>query len=185
MRLLAILVLISSSLIGCTTASPQKLSADTERDLETSRAKPIGVTRYATTRRPARVCPDTDRLTVGCHSLTAGKITVTGADQKGARGTDFYPVKINDQENGFVSVLNWTRLQTEQDRKTALSERVTCDRKGGVDIGMTKIQVLSSCWGKPKSINATTTARGTREQWVYGGSYLYFDETGHLTTIQH
>lgn len=48
--------------------------------------------------------------------------------------------------------------------------------KAGVRIGMTTSEVLNSKWGKPLSINRTTTAFGTREQWVYGsGNYLYFD----------
>lgn len=52
-------------------------------------------------------------------------------------------------------------------------------------IGMTVSQAVQS-WGEPAKINKTTTARGTREQWVYpGGTYLYFDESGKLTTIQN
>jgi len=40
-------------------------------------------------------------------------------------------------------------------------------------------------WGTPERINRTTTAAGTREQWVYGsGNYLYFDD-GVLETIQN
>jgi len=57
--------------------------------------------------------------------------------------------------------------------------------KGGVSLGMTPDQVRASSWGKPQSINRTTTASGTREQWVYGGkNYLYF-ESGKLTAIQN
>lgn len=57
--------------------------------------------------------------------------------------------------------------------------------RGGVLIGMTKQQVLSSNWGKPARINRTTNLGGTSEQWVYeGGNYLYFSN-GILTTIQH
>jgi len=57
--------------------------------------------------------------------------------------------------------------------------------KGGVTIGMTKDRVLKSNWGKPINVNRTTTSRGVREQWVYGGqNYLYF-ENGILTAIQN
>ena len=53
-----------------------------------------------------------------------------------------------------------------------------------VRIGMTK-EMCKDSWGKPNSINSTTSAYGTREQWVYvGGNYLYF-ENGILTTIQN
>lgn len=52
-------------------------------------------------------------------------------------------------------------------------------------IGMTKEDVRKSTWGNPKKINKTTTKYGTREQWVYEEyKYLYFDESGTLTSIQ-
>lgn len=61
--------------------------------------------------------------------------------------------------------------------------------KGVVSIGMTKEMVLVS-WGKPKDINRTVTAYGTREQWVYGDfgsnskpTFLYF-ENGIMTSWQ-
>lgn len=58
-------------------------------------------------------------------------------------------------------------------------------RREGVSIGMTREEVLDSMWGKPQSINRTTGAYGTHEQWVYRGrNYLYF-ENGVLTTIQN
>lgn len=51
-----------------------------------------------------------------------------------------------------------------------------CDAIAGneVQIGMTKEQVLLS-WGKPKSVNQTITSSLTREQWIYGPQYLYFN----------
>jgi hypothetical protein len=58
-------------------------------------------------------------------------------------------------------------------------------RSQGVRVGMTKEDVLASSWGRPESVNTTTTVHGTREQWVYGsGNYLYF-ENGVLTAIQN
>jgi hypothetical protein len=55
----------------------------------------------------------------------------------------------------------------------------------GVAIGMTEEEVLASSWGKPQSVNTTTTAGGYRAQWVYRGrNYLYF-ENGVLRTIQN
>lgn len=49
-------------------------------------------------------------------------------------------------------------------------------------IGMTK-EMARESWGLPQDINRTITANGVHEQWVYGDSYLYFDD-GILTTIQ-
>lgn len=52
-----------------------------------------------------------------------------------------------------------------------------------IRLGMTADQVRSS-WGNPRSINATITARGKHEQWVYGiGQYVYLTD-GVVTTIQ-
>lgn len=78
---------------------------------------------------------------------------------------------------------------SDSDYKCKLSkksqEALRAAKKQGVLIGMSKEEVLASSWGKPKSINTTTTARGTREQWVYGGrNYLYFKD-GVLATIQN
>jgi len=40
-------------------------------------------------------------------------------------------------------------------------------------------------WGEPDNINKTINTNGTNEQWVYGYSYVYFDEKGQITTIQN
>lgn len=58
-------------------------------------------------------------------------------------------------------------------------------RRPGAYIGMSTDEALLSSWGRPESINRTTNAHGTHEQWVYGGrNYLYF-ENGMLTSIQN
>jgi hypothetical protein len=74
------------------------------------------------------------------------------------------------------------KIKAELDRKADLARR----KREGVKIGMTQQQVIESSWGKPSDINRTSTARGTREQWVYsdGRGYLYFDN-GILTTVQN
>jgi hypothetical protein len=56
--------------------------------------------------------------------------------------------------------------------------------RGGVRVGMTKADVLNSNWGRPNSVNKTTTKNGTYEQWVYDGGYLYFDN-GVVISIQN
>lgn len=53
---------------------------------------------------------------------------------------------------------------------------------GEIFIGMTK-QMCLDAKGSPQRINTTTSVYGKREQWVYYGEYLYF-ENGILTTIQ-
>jgi hypothetical protein len=74
------------------------------------------------------------------------------------------------------------RQRVEQD---AAARRIAAEkRRQGVSVGMSQDDVAASSWGRPKQINRTTTARGTEEQWVYDGGYLYF-ENGRLTAVQH
>jgi hypothetical protein len=51
-----------------------------------------------------------------------------------------------------------------------------------VGIGMTQEQVTLS-WGKPERINQSVGPWGTHEQWIYGRTYLYF-ENGVLRSYQ-
>lgn len=70
------------------------------------------------------------------------------------------------------------RIATEDEQK-----RKAAKKREGVTIGMSKEEVLESSWGKPRRVNTDVYKSGTREQWVYGGGYLYF-EGDVLTAIQ-
>lgn len=72
-------------------------------------------------------------------------------------------------------------IQRDKERSAAIASR--CAKLGGAKVGMDAAAVGKSCWGAPRKINTTTTARGTHEQWVYGGGYLYLDD-GVVTSIQ-
>lgn len=73
------------------------------------------------------------------------------------------------------------RLAEEQREARAEAAR---RKREGVTIGMTMDEVRASSWGRPRSINRTTTSFREHEQWVYDGGYLYF-ENGTLTAIQN
>ena len=50
-----------------------------------------------------------------------------------------------------------------------------CDH-GGVAIGMSKLQVMRSCWGKPKSSSHSTIGRTRSELLFYEGyKYIYLE----------
>ena len=73
-------------------------------------------------------------------------------------------------------------------RKTELTKKYGASNanlivEGKVRIGMTKA-MCEEAWGTPDKINKTIGPWGTHEQWVYGSSYLYFEENK-LTTIQN
>lgn len=77
--------------------------------------------------------------------------------------------------------------QVTYDSQTKRPKR---DASSRPSIGMTAAQVraLPRPWGEPEDVNTTTTARGTREQWVYSAgkyehAYLYL-ENGIVTAIQ-
>lgn len=83
------------------------------------------------------------------------------------------------------------RAKDERLRKIEKAKRDKADKaelaqrkREGVVLGMTREEVLKSSWGKPRKINSTHSARGTDEQWVYPGGYLYFTD-GVLRTVQN
>lgn len=94
-------------------------------------------------------------------------------------------VKVRLAEVEFERV--YERQEKERKRLREVAAKAECarTRKDGVSIGMTADMVKCSSWGKPNSVNTTTTVYGVSEQWVYGGrSYLYFKD-GILTSIQN
>lgn len=82
-------------------------------------------------------------------------------------------------DNDTFKSTNPSIVRTEKHAKAEAS----CERRGGVSVGMTEQQVLASCWGRPNKKNITETAGGIHEQWVYGGGYIYLDQ-GIVTGLQ-
>lgn len=81
-------------------------------------------------------------------------------------------------------------LQVAAEKKAAADMKRSADaekarrRKEGVSLGMTADDVRASSWGRPEKVNRSTYKFGVREQWVYPGGYLYFED-GVLTSIQN
>ena len=44
-----------------------------------------------------------------------------------------------------------------------------------INLGMTPCMALAS-WGHAERVNRSVASYGTREQWVYGDNYLYFED---------
>ncbi|MBG9776212.1 hypothetical protein [Brevibacillus laterosporus] len=87
--------------------------------------------------------------------------------------------KIPDSYNSFLAD---EITQAKNLYRTTFNEKV--NKSKTPKVGMTKEEVLNSAWGKPNSINKTTTASGEHEQWVYSiKKYVYFDN-GYVTAIQ-
>jgi len=120
-----------------------------------------------------------------------------------AAETRYYIVEINNPKKSVQDKANaiqrYIRDYPEQGQKYAgtlaqLTKRIETNEKladakkkksTGVRIGMTPEEAIASSWGRPQSVNRTTYANSSHEQWVYGGNnYLYF-ESGRLTAIQN
>ena len=88
------------------------------------------------------------------------------------------------------SMADLAKVTAEQEKKSAIDAKkqaaleLAAKKLEGVSIGMTAADAVASSWGKPRKINRTTRANSVREQWVYDGGYLYFDN-GVLTSIQN
>lgn len=82
------------------------------------------------------------------------------------------------------------RIALVLDREAAYADKPWPERfrnaviEQEVMIGMTR-DMVREAWGRPVTINRTVTERGETQQWVYGrGHYVYFDESGVVTTVQ-
>lgn len=103
-------------------------------------------------------------------------------------------VEEREQQRARETAERQARLEAEQQREARQHSQQQAQRRKLAEelarrpppsIGMTAGAARNQTnWGKPQSINRTTTAQGVREQWVYGPKhYLYF-ENGRLTAIQ-
>lgn len=81
-----------------------------------------------------------------------------------------------------INAANKAKRKAELTRKFGASNAALII-EGKVRIGMTKAMCEES-WGTPDDINKSVGSWGTHEQWVYGNSYLYFED-GKLTAIQN
>ena len=116
------------------------------------------------------------RLNASLKTKDRYSVLFVADEFKGVADPEFLALlqRVHDDEAKTASALQ-TKLAADEKKEA---------RKKGVNIGMTSEQVKASSWGKPQSVNTTTSVYGNREQWVYGRSYLYF-ENGILTTIQN
>ena len=110
---------------------------------------------------------------------------------------DYQALKLELQKKAAKAKAN--RIKAENDaikaRKDAINKRKAdlTNKYGSQEIaemimakkiwlGMTSAMAVES-WGRPEDINRSVGAWGTHEQWVYGDTYLYF-ENGVLTSWQ-
>lgn len=105
--------------------------------------------------------------------------------------SDLSTIKVCDkfQLKSNYDSIKASSMESKKNRKEYLVKKYGASManiifEGKINIGMNK-EMCRDSWGKPDKINSTTTEYGTSEQWVYGYSYVYFDENGLITTIQN
>lgn len=186
MKVIIAAVFISPLLIACAIA-PAAAPAETSPPPD----RYVGTTRWVNAKYPIRVCadPPADRSSIGTGCKAAAPGTALMIDRAlfvykyDIPIPNGYAVTDSAGKVGFISFTDVAMMDTEARRKEAAAKTAECDRRGGVAIGMSRAQVYASCWGKPKTVNQTTTATRNHEQMVYGGGYVYLDN-GVVTSIQ-
>ena len=93
-----------------------------------------------------------------------------------------YSQEIRNAALQYMSIEEWTKYY--QGIKPSLQTQTAKLKKQLPAIGMTAEQVRNSQWGKPKSVNKTTTKNAVSEQWVYSTSRYIYLENGIVTAIQ-
>lgn len=86
-------------------------------------------------------------------------------------------------EDGRMQIQNFGGDDEPDIYEKISDSTIVPEEKGDPKIGMTEQEVCASSWGYPKKQNTTTTANGTRVQWVYDFGYIYFTN-GVVTAIQ-
>lgn len=114
--------------------------------------------------------PPTWRL---IHPMSEAKVLGFSIDP--ATGIKYAHLKLNNGWDGFVSA-DWRTWVAKDPKQTKC-------RGVSLQIGWSDDTVLRAMKCAPDHINSTTTQMHDREQWVYGGNYLYFED-GTLVAIQ-
>lgn len=92
----------------------------------------------------------------------------------------YYRLVLDDGTVGYSNAVVFGSNVTDLDPAIAAAE---CKRRGEPRIGMNVKQVKATCWGKPDHVNRRQTAKGVREQFVYG-DHRYVDlHNGIVTSI--
>lgn len=95
---------------------------------------------------------------------------------------DFDKYDVKNVYKGYANNINRKAFKLLQENPSWEKQQCITIASGKVNIGMTS-DMVRKAWGSPRDINRTVGSWGVHEQWVYGGSYLYF-ENGKLTSWQ-
>jgi len=138
---------------------------------------------------PLKACGEPTTLVAGCDMLplnTHLKIedVVEGYTKAGTSiyhdNSPYYRIVQDDGRSGYADAMLFATATSEIDPAIAAAE---CKGRGQPRIGMTAKQLEATCWGKPGHINRRQTAKGTRDQYVYGSGRYVDLHNGVVTSI--
>jgi hypothetical protein len=93
-----------------------------------------------------------------------------------------YVVELSDGRKGWVNVSTPFLLDYDPVAR-AKAAKEECERRGQPKIGMSKEELVASCWGRPARIVKKTTADGVKENYIYGRGYVVTVADGKVAEI--
>jgi hypothetical protein len=177
---------------SCSTGAPSgsladRIQSSPEREALEKASANVGRTFWVegpTILDSVRVCTQSVRPADRCTDEHGKLIVLDAVD--GKVPAPFYYVATEGGSKGYVEASELEKHGTMVDPAiTAANSEADCKRRGDPRPGMSAAQVISTCWGKPQSVNRTQTGNHIHDQFVYTShdAYLYFDD-GILTSIQ-
>jgi hypothetical protein len=112
------------------------------------------------------------------RKLRSGSFLITEVLPEKTTGY-LFAVSLSDGSTGFVSHDSLIFLST-QDPAAVKAE---CERRGQPRIGMTTVEAMATCWGKPQQVVKMTTAAGVHERFLYGNGHILEFEGDALSAI--
>jgi hypothetical protein len=97
-------------------------------------------------------------------------------------GSDDYVVRLDDGRTGWVGTSSPFLLDYDPAAR-AKAAREECARRGQPRVGMSRDELIETCWRKPARIVKKTTAAGIEETYIYGAGHVVKLTDGRVSEI--
>lgn len=114
--------------------------------------------------------------------LRSGASFVVIAMTKANVGSDEYKVRLDDGRTGWVSSSDPFLIDYNPVAR-AKAAAAECTRRGEPKIGMSRSELVETCWRKPLRVVKKITAAGTEEIFLYGGGRVVKMQDGKIVEI--
>lgn len=106
---------------------------------------------------------------------------VTGL-AKSKVGSDDYVVRLNDGRTGWTGSSSPFLLDYDPVARAKAAQE-ECVRRGQPNVGMSRDELVQTCWRKPARIVKRTTAAGVEETYIYGRGHMVKLTDGKVSEI--